>query len=147
MAASKSKTAGTSRRKTSTAKQTSRTAGDNEPGANLVNERANAEAAVKAQDEAGKAATEELDPKVAEAILNPGEAATSLNSLPKSEGGLPADVIAGIRSTVASARGNAALGQPGQEGHGVGTGTAGLAGVMSDEERDANEEEYRKRFS
>lgn len=138
-------------KKTTAAKQTSRAAGDNEPGANLVNEKASQEAqtrAVEAQQAAAEAATAELPEAVAKQILqpDPDEPITSLNNLRKDEGGLPADVLAGIRSSVDSARGSAALGQPGQEGHGVGTGTVGLTAIMSEEEAAADHAEYQRRF-
>lgn len=139
-----------SARKTSVT-QTARTAGDNEPGAALVNERASEEARVRAQEAAGGAAQAEkpqkLHPDVEKIILgtDDGEPLSSVNSVPKAEGGMPHDDLVAIRTSLDQARGAGALGQPGQAGHGVGTGTAGLTGPMSDEQIAANEKEYAKR--
>lgn len=135
-------------RKTSPA-QTRRSAGDNEPGAAAVNEAANEQARAASASAGGTdvSAVKKLHPAVEAVLLGDDtEPRTSINSVPKDEGGLHADDIATIRSRLDSLRGDSALGQPGQLGHGVGTASAGIAGTMTDEEREADDREYRRRF-
>jgi hypothetical protein len=87
----------------------------------------------------------QLHPAVEAAIMaDDSEEWTSINNVPKAEGGLHADDLARIRSSLASVRGDQALGQPGQKGHGV--GTAQVGSPMTDEEIKADDAEYRKRF-
>lgn len=135
-----------SSRSRTSARQTARTAGDNEPGANLVNERASNEAAALAADhsDTGEKAAK-LHPDVERLILgtDDGEPLSSVNSVPKAEGGLPADVLSNLRQDLETVRGQDALGQPGQVGHGVGTARVGEP--MTDEEIAANEKEYAAR--
>lgn len=128
-----------------TAEENARSASDNTIASD-VNERASETAAARAREAAAGEATKDvkLHPDVEKAIFaSDGEPLHSINSIPKAEGGLPHDVIVGIRQNLDSVRGDSALGQPGQKGHGV--GTAELVGTMTDEEVEANEREYAKR--
>lgn len=130
-----------------TAEENARTASDNTIASD-VNERASETAAARAREAAAGEARKgiKLHPDVEKAIFaNDGEPLHSINSIPKAEGGLPHDVIVGIRQNLESVRGDSALGQPGQTGHGV--GTAELVGTMTEEEVAANEREYAKRVS
>lgn len=136
----------TSARKSDGVKQTAATAGDNvQPSA--VNQIASDAARNSASLAGGGVEVAKLHPDVEKVILgDPDTPITSINSVPKAEGGMPADVVATIRSSLDTVRGAEALGQPGQKGHGVGTGTAGLAGTMTPEEAEADDREYRKRI-
>lgn len=136
----------TSARKTTAARSSSSSRRTVESRPPLAAEEPN----VKAQEQAATPADREklLDPAVQAAILGvDGEPLTSVNSLPKDQGGLPADEIARLRSVQESVTGAGALGQPGQKGHGVGTASHTIQGPMTDAEIEANEKEYQRRIN
>lgn len=146
---SRSRAASTRRGSSAGPEQNAQTASDNaEATDRAVNEIASEQAAAASAATGDGTRPAKLHPEVEKHLLGnaDGEPLSSINSVPKAEGGMPADVIATIRSNLDSVRGEAALGQPGQEGHGVGTGTAGLQGTLDDDAREANEKEYAARF-